>query len=367
MGVLRDVLTKFGPAYEEHYADRMPERHRRALSDLLACGTSLMGGHMVECNDCGFSRYHPHSCRNALCQICRNREIDEWVAKRANELLPVPYFHLTFTVPCELRPFTRKQPRDLLNALITSAAESIQQVAMRNLNGTLGFMSALHTWGRSLVWHPHVHVLVPALVVFPDRRFNVLGDKFLLNVRALSVVFRAIFLKRARAINPAIPEIEWSKAWVVNCRPCHEGPVNVLRYLGRYAKSSPIADSQILAADQDGISYRYKDHRTKRQRTARVAPFEFLRRFLQHALPKGFHRIRHHGFLAPGARSTLRGLQLALLVRLVAFSDMIAQLKEPFQQRKPMCCPRCGSTSLTHSDFLPPQRELVFRLYQDSS
>ena len=363
MGALREVLARFGPAYEEHYADRMPPGHRRTLSDLLACGTPLMGGHTVTCIDCECSRYHPHSCRNPMCPICRGSEIDMWIAKRANEILPVPYFHLTFTVPAELRQAIRKQPKELLNALISSVADTIQQVASRKLHGKLGFMTALHTWGRSLVWHSHVHVLVPALVVYPDHRFCVLDSKFLLNVRALSEVFRAIFLKRARAIDPGIPEIEWSKKWVVHCRPCSEGPVNVIRYLGRYAKSAPITDKQILGYDENSISYRFKDHRTQRQRTALVTPFEFLRRFLQHTLPKGFHRIRHYGFLAPGARPKLRALQLKLIVGLSALTPMIAELKEPFLQRTAMSCPKCGSTNLRHVDFLPPQRELVFPRY----
>jgi hypothetical protein len=342
----------------------MPRGHRRTLSDLLACGTPLMGGHTVMCDDCALSLYHPHSCRNALCPTCRNREIDLWNAKRANEVLPVTYFHLTFTVPAQLRQAIRKQPQELLNALICSVADTIQQVAFRNLHGKLGFMTALHTWGRSLVWHPHVHVLVPALVVYPDHRFRVLGSKFLLNVRALSEVFRAVFLKRARALDPGIPEIQWSKKWVVHCRPCPEGPVNVIRYLGRYAKKPPVADNQIIEFDENSISYRFKDHRTQRQRTSRVTPFEFLRRFLQHTLPKGFHRIRHYGFLAPGSRPKLRALQLKLIVGLTALSDMIAQLKEPSLQRTAMACPKCGSTKLRHVDFHSPQREQVLPRYQ---
>ena len=356
MGALRDILDRFGPAYWDRYGARMPRSHARALFDLQACGTRAMGGHTASCEDCGHAQFVPHSCRNRLCPGCHGAAIAEWTAARADELLPVPYFHLVFTLPSELRDATRNHQKDLLGSLFQAATEAVQTLAEDRLGGRLGMIACLHTWGRNLAWHPHLHLLVPGVAVGTDGTYATLPSGFLLPVRALSELFRAIYLRLARRAVPETPSVPWSKKWVVHCRPCLEGPENVLRYLARYARRCPLAEDQILDDDGHRVRFRYKDHRTNRTTTCTLSPDEFLRRLLQHALPSGFHRVRYYGFLAPGARRTLRSLQAALCGGMAALAQAIARLWEPAERRRPLVCERCGSAHLRHLDFRGPRR-----------
>ncbi|MBT3290308.1 MAG: transposase [Victivallales bacterium] len=356
MGALRDILGRFGPGYWQRYGARMPQSHARALFDLQACGTHAMGGHTAACEDCGHAQFVPHSCRNRLCPGCHGAAIANWTAARAGELLPVPYFHVVFTLPSELRAVSRSHQRELLGGLFPAAAEAMQTLATDRLGGRLGMIACIHTWGRNLIWHPHLHMLVPGVAVGADGTYAPLPPGFLLPVTALSEVFRAIYLRLARRAVPETPSAPWSKKWVVNCRPCLEGPVNVLRYLARYARKCPLAEDQILDYDRARVRFRHKDHRTGRTTTCTLAPDEFLRRLLQHAPPWGFHRVRYYGFLAPGARRTLRSLQLALRRGMAALAPAIARLREPSERRRPLACERCGGTRLRHFDFRAPRR-----------
>jgi len=357
VGILRDIAVRFGPAYERKYGAKFPGSHRRALHSLADCRTDRMGGHAETCNGCAATRFVPHSCRDRLCPSCHAAEIDEWTAKRAVDILPVQYFHFTFPLPSELRMPVRSHQKALEDALIRAAAESLAILAQDRLGGRIGITAALHTWGRALPWHPHVHCLVPAAVVHPDDTVTVVKGKFLLPVRALSKVFRAVFLRMAReAVSAAaIPEIPWGTDWVVNVRRCSEGPGNVIRYLARYAKRGPLAEGAIVRVDDRSIVFRYLDHRTGRTATCTLTPEDFLARYLQHAPPPGFHRVRHYGILAPGARRTLRAVQLALLPGMAAIASCVQALREPAFPRTPQPCPACGCTSFVRHSFTRPR------------
>jgi hypothetical protein len=166
---LRDIFTRHAPDYVQRYGEDMPFSHLRAIRDIIACRTEAMGVHVEECDGCGEQRLVPHSCRNRLCPTCHAAEIQEWVAARAGEILPVPYFHVTFPMPSEYRPLIRANQEDLESVMLQAAAESMQILAKDILGGQVGIIAAVHTWGRSQIWHPHVHCLVPGLVVLPDR------------------------------------------------------------------------------------------------------------------------------------------------------------------------------------------------------
>ncbi len=317
-----------------------------------------MGGHTESCCGCGTTRFVPRSCRHALCATCHDAEIDDWLAARADELLPVRYFHLTFPLPAELREAARSHWRIVCGAMLQAAAEALQTLAADRLGGRLGIMAVLHTWGRTLPWHPHVHCVVPGVVVRADRTPCKVAANYLLPLGPLSQIYRAVFLRlvRSHRDGPELPQLDWSKQWVANCRPCEEGPANVLRYLARYTKRGPLSRKRIVSVSDEQIVFRYTSHRTARPTLCKLAPEEFLRRYLQHTPPPGFHRIRYYGFLAPGARTTLSALRGALLPELAALEPVLAQLRERNASRAPYVCPCCGGRVFVRHDFTMPNR-----------
>ena len=364
MGAIRDIMIRFGPGYLERFDDRMPKAHRRALLDIVSCRTKAMGGHMRQCECCGDLEFVPHSCRDRMCPQCHRVEIDDWIAARALQILPARYFHLTFTIPERFRPPVRQHQKELEGALIRSAAEAVQTLARDRLHGKLGFIAAIHSWGRPMNWHPHVHILVPALVVHNDGGFSrPRAKRSLLPLKPLSRVFAGIFVREFRKILPDEPPPPRQPGdWVVNSRLCGEGPGRVIGYHGRYAKRAPIADSAIVSIDDGEIVFRYKDHRSGDSRLCRVSPHEFIRRLLQHTPPPGFHRLRYYGFLAPGAHNTLRALVAALLPEAASIAEQVARLREPSLTREPARCKICGATQFTIFGFLPPLHASIPRV-----
>lgn len=317
MPSVADVARRSGAAYLARYGAAMPSSHRRAVRDLAACRTAALGGHVAQCDHCGTEHYVYHSCRNRSCPTCHGAATAAWLAARETELLPVPYFHVVFTLPSELRELVRRHQRVLLHVLMTTAADALQALARdpHYVGGTLGILAVLHTWTRAMIYHPHVHCLVPGGALVPNARSQALTwrparGNFLVPVRALSVRFRARFLARLKGALPdaVVPTAVWQKPWVVYCKPTVQGGALVLRYLARYVHRVAITDARILAVTQDHVTFSYKDAATHRWRTMTLPALEFLRRFLQHVLPRGFHKVRYYGLWSPAA--TPRRLQL---------------------------------------------------------
>ena len=312
-----DVVRQFGPAYRARHDAAMLASHRRALRDLTACRTPALGGQVHCCDACGYEHYVYHSCRNRSCAQCHGAATAEWLAARAVELLPVPYFHVVFTLPAALRELVQAHQRVALATLMTTAAESLQALAAdpHYVGGTLGILAVLHTWTRALIYHPHVHCLVPAGALAADgTTWRPARDNFLVPVRALSIHFRARFLARVRAQLPgvAVPATVWQKPWVVYCKPTVQGSACVLRYLARYVHRVAITDARILAVTPEQVTFAYKDARAHTWRRMTLAGEEFLRRFLQHVLPPSFHKVRYYGLWAPAAHATRTRLQQSL-------------------------------------------------------
>ena len=311
------AVRRFGPAYRARFGAAMPARHRRALDDLAACRTAALGGHVTQCDTCGAEHYVYHSCRNRSCPSCHGVSTRAWVTARETELLPVPYFHVVFTLPAELRALVRSHQRVLLGALMRTAAETLQALAAdpHYVGGTLGILAVLHTWTRTLLYHPHVHCLVPGGGLAADGvTWRPARGRYLVPVRALSVRFRARFLARLRAALPdvVVPAAAWAKPWVVYAKPTVQGSALVLRYLARYVHRVAITDARILAVDASTVTFRYRDARAPAWRTMTLAGEEFLRRFLQHVLPRGFHKVRYYGFWRPRAAPVRARLQQRL-------------------------------------------------------
>ena len=350
MILLSDIFREHGPAYLARFGDRMLSSHRRALVDITACRTPAMGGRLVLCDDCERWHYVYHSCRNRACAQCRTAGAAQWVEDRANELVPGVYFHVIFTLPSELRSIARQHQKAVLCALMQTAVSALQTLAAepRFASGRLAILAVLHTWSRALVWHPHLHCLVPAVSVASDRTWRRIHDRFLVPVKALSSVFRARFVKRLRATLPGvrIPQKIWQKDWVSFARFCPEGPGNVLRYLARYVFGGPMRGRRILGMDGDRYVLQYRDRDAGCLRTVRLTPTELIRRYLQHTPPPGFHRIRYYGWWAPSARRTLRTVQLQLAPGLGARAAEIASALCPAQEHPEPRCPHCGSSRL---------------------
>ena len=366
MLTVADIFRRHVEEYLELFGDQVLPSHRRAIADIVACRTEAMGGVLRECDECGRHRTVFHSCRNRACPECHGKETIRWMAGRAEEMLPVTYHHAVFTVPWQLRPVARRHQRLVLSALMRAAAESLQTLAAdpRFGGGQLAILSVLHTWSGSLQWHPHVHCLVPGLVVRHDGTWQRVSRKFLLPVQALS---RIMAPKFARLVRKEMPDIElpdaiWDRPWNVFIRPCPEGAEKVLRYLARYVLQGPMHNRRILGTENGRYVLQYRDNDTRQFASVRLEPHEFLRRYLQHTLPKGMHKVRYFGWWGPSRRTILRGLQLQLRADPTELVDALAAEIDRIQAADTTrVCPHCGCTSSQIIERLPRERSGLLR------
>ena len=317
-----EVFRQHGDAFLERYGDGLAPEQHRALSDIAACRTAALGGHVEECDRCGHRQIAYNSCRNRHCPKCQATAAAEWMEDREAELLPVEYFHVVFTLPTALDPIVLQNPRVVYGLLFRAAAETLQQIAAdpEHLGAEIGFLAVLHTWGQNLQHHPHVHCVVPGGGLSPDgSRWVPCRPGFFLPVRVLSRVFQGKFLALLQgafdrgklSFHGSITALadpgefqRWLAAsarteWVVYAKPPFGGPEQVLKYLARYTHRVAISNSRLTALEGDEVEFLWKDYAHKgKQKTMRLKPVEFIRRFLLHVLPAGFVRIRHYGFLA---------------------------------------------------------------------
>lgn len=315
---LAEIVGRHGEEYQNHFGERILPSHRRALADIAACRTPKLGGRLFACEDCGHHHYAYHSCNNRSCPKCSGARTGRWLAKRETELLPTRYFHVVFTLPESWREVVRAHQKQLLPLLMRAAAQSLLSLGAdpRHLGGELGLLCVLHTWTRTLIYHPHLHCLVPAGALAADGTWVPARRKFLLPVRALSRLFRGKFLHGAAQLIPREERPAYSaKEWVVYCKPTLNRTRKVLTYLGRYVHRVAITNRRILKLENDRVTFRWQESATGATRTMTLPAEEFLRRFLQHVLPKGMHKVRYYGLLGPARRARLRQLQLFLAKR----------------------------------------------------
>jgi len=304
-----DILQKHIGDYRDEYP-LWPE-HRKIVSDLLNCRTAHLGGHIECCNTCGAVRITYHSCRNRHCPKCQHMPRERWLEKRKDEILPVSYFHVVFTLPHELNTIILNNKKVMLNILFKAASKTLLTFGKNELNGTPGFLAILHTWDQKLNAHFHLHCLVAGGVVSEDKKrwFSVRND-YLFNEEALSLVFRGKFMERLGYVRQIgslkftgrayenLKNTLYTKNWVVSVRDPVKHPEHVLEYLARYTHRVAIANSRIAGLKDGMVTFTAKDRKKKRTETITISAVEFIRRFLLHSLPRGFVRIRHYGFLA---------------------------------------------------------------------
>lgn len=362
MPSLSDLVREHAPAYLRRFGDAVPKRHVRALEAITDCRTAALGAELAHCDRCDTTHLLFHSCRHRACPRCGFEATRRWIERQHDALLPVPYFHVVFTLPAQLRRLVRDHQQVLLDVLFRAAFDSLQSLAAdpKYLGARIGAVAVLHTWTRSLEWHPHVHLLVPGGGLANDGRTFVSARKpgradFLVPISALGALFRGRFLSMAHRALPGIafPKLPDRKAWIVFAkRSVAAKPDRLIEYLGRYLHRTALTDKRITASDERSVTFTYRDSRTGKRKSLTLTTFEFLRRFLQHVPLPGFHRVRAYGLLHGHQRTTLKRLQLlldAVPPKTTANDtpeETPAQPSPPARPYSPVPCPTCRQPAL---------------------
>ena len=307
---LADVVRRFASKYTSQYGPTMMPSQKRALSDIAACCTREMGGRLHRCDDCQQTFWHYYCCRNRACPKCHGSQARQWLEKRQAELLPCDYFHAVVTVPRELHGVFRRHQKLMYGLLMQVAAEAMKELCAqkRRLGALPGILAVLHTWNGRLGYHPHVHMLITGGGITTDgQHWEPARGEFLVPVGVLSRKIAAKFHEALKAKAPALfagtPKSVWRREWVSFIKHYGHGNDAVLNYLSRYVFRTAISNARILGMDQTHVTFRFKDRDTDTWRTERLPGVEFLRRFLQHVLPRGFHKVRYYGLWHPSKRS----------------------------------------------------------------
>jgi hypothetical protein len=363
---LAEIFRRYGPRYRAKFGERMLPSHRQAMRDIEHCRTEALGGHLYHCDHCDETQYSYHSCKNRHCPKCQNAAGQQWLEQQQDLLLPVPYFLVTFTLPTELREIARRHQKLIYHLLFRASAAALQQLALdpRFVGGQIGMVGVLHTWARDLTYHPHVHYLVPGGGLALDgQSWLPSRQDFLVHVKPLSCLFRAKFRAALQktGLFDLVPAETWTKEWVVHCQPVGSG-VTALKYLAPYIFRVAISNHRLVKLADDQVTFRYKDAHTGKTRHCTVTAEEFIRRFLQHVLPKGFVKVRYYGFFSPTHRHSLDKIGQLIEVQGTAqlpdepearpTTKLEANPSPPDQAHR---CPQCGRV-MRLVETLKPQR-----------
>jgi hypothetical protein len=361
---LADVVRQFRGRYVQEFGHVMMPSQTKALADIAACMTAEMGGRQYRCCDCDDETFWVyHGCRNRACPACHGRRTREWLAAREAELLPCDYYHLVATVPEELRHVFLSDQKAMYSLLMKVVAEAVIDLTRdrKYLGATPAILMVLHTWTGQLLYHPHVHLLVSGGGVSDDgRSWRAPPGQFLLPVKALSKLIAAKFRDALRRTKPKVFDTLarkiWKREWCSFCKHYGRGKQAVLDYLARYAFRIAITSTRIIAMDEDHVTFKYKQRDTGDWGTCRLTGVEFLRRFLMHVLPKGFHKVRYYGLWHPSKRRLQQRARLLLsllvplssaeclpIANLAAQADRLSQGKDVTPETFLPRCPRCGS------------------------
>ncbi|MFC4216747.1 IS91 family transposase [Pseudophaeobacter arcticus] len=366
---IADIFRNYGPAWRRANAGHVRLGQLKVMSAIEACRTEALGGHVAGCAKYGHHHIAYNSCKNRHCPKCQGAAARDWMAARAEDLLPVEYFHVVFTMPAEIARIAYWNQKAVYGLLFRASAQTVTTIAAdrKRLGAKAGITSVLHTWGSGLTHHPHIHMIAPGGGLSPDgKRWVACRPGFFLHVRVLARLFRRLFpeggmeLQRAGQLTffgdlgylgQTDAFATWlapfrNTDWVVYANPPFGGPEAVLAYLSRYTHRVAISNRRLIGADANTVAFRWKDYRIKsgdRQKVMRLATSEFIRHFLIHVLPEGFHRIRHYGFLASAKRKTnISKIQVLLDVK----RPVVTNEPEPGPETNPLTlrepCPCCG-------------------------
>jgi Putative transposase/Transposase zinc-binding domain len=368
-----DIFRGHGPAWRQANAGHVSLGQLKVMSAIESCRTAALGGHVARCEDCAYTTIAYNSCRNLHCPKCQGAAARAWLAEREAELLPVPYFHVVFTLPAAIGDIAYQNQAVIYDLLFKASAETLITIVAdpKHLGARVGVTSVLHTWGSALTHHPHVHMIVPGGGISLDgSRWVSCRPCFFLPVRVLSRLFRRLFLDKLLATHAAgrlqflgnhapLANAQAFAAylaplrkteWVVYSKRPFGGPAAVLAYLSRYTHRVAIANSRLIAFDQDGVTFNWKNYRIKghdRYKRMTLATDEFIRRFLIHVLPRGFHRIRHYGLFAKAACAD----NIAHARELLAVPKLQAEPADATDGNEAHPCPHCGGRMIIIETF----------------
>jgi len=368
-----DIVRDHGEALRR--ARRLSLAQLKALSAIERCRTAELGGHVLQCTDCAEVQIAYNSCRNRHCPKCQGSTAKRWLADRQAELLPIEYYHVVFTLPAQIADIAYQNSALIYDLLFKVTAQTLRTIAHdpKHLGADIGFTAVLHTWGSAMTHHPHLHCIVPGGGLSPEGRWQPCKQGFFLPVRVLSRLFRRLFLEQLIAIHDQLKfygQLEklteprafsqhlaptHQSDWVVYAKRPFSGPEAVLAYLSQYTHRVAISNRRLLTYDQDTVTFKWKDYRAKgnkRYSTMTLATHEFIRRFLIHILPQGFHRIRHFGLFANHQRKR----NLHIVRGLLGGIETSTKTDEPRVKPPSFVCRQCGTTLIIIEILDRPQR-----------
>jgi hypothetical protein len=360
MGPIQEIFRRHAPAYLTRFGARMPAEHKKVIEAIMRCGSPANGALLYGCESCPQERLLPRCCGNRHCPACQQYKAYAWLDAQLKGQLPTHHFMLTFTVPEQLRAFLRAHQRIGYAALFQASAAAIKKLTPdpKFLGAdTPGLLGVLHTWGRQLQYHPHIHYLVPGGAVSAhDGRWHASSPGFYLPVHALSAIFRAKFRDAmdAAGVLSEIPTPVWEVDWNVNCQAVGDGQAS-LKYLARYVFKVAISDSRIVGFDDTHVSFRYRKVHSNRLRIMRLPVFEFMHRFLQHVLPEGFMKVRTFGFLSTSFAMSREALK-ARVEMAHGFAVQPTTAAPAIAAPPPLCCRHCGGRLRYRRTILPLRR-----------
>jgi hypothetical protein len=360
MTTLGEIARQYDPAYRAQEREQLLPSQQAALQAIEQCRTEALGGHVYACPACGTQRYSYHSCRNRHCPTCQHDAAQTWLSRQQELLLPVPYFLVTFTLPSELRAVAYRHQRSVYNLLFRASATALLELARdpRFLGAQIGLIGVLQTWTRDLRYHPHVHYLVPGGGLADDGCTWVSAKAdFLVHVKPLAALFRAKLRAALRQTTlwAEIPATVWQQPWVVDCRPVGTARA-ALKYLAPYIFRVALSNNRIVRVVDDQVTFRYTIGDTGQTAYCTLPVQEFLRRFLQHILPKGFVKVRYYGLFRVGMRRSLARLrsQLQLLQHIAASAPQTPAARD--SRTQDVICPSCGQPMRLERVLLPHTR-----------
>lgn len=369
MPEIQDVFAEYGQPYiRKHHP---PPNVCKAIRAITACRTSALGGHIDVCDECGHTKPSYNSCRNRHCPKCQALAKERWILARQAELLPVQYFHVVFTLPSELDEPVMQNRELMFNLLFKASNETIRELAAdkKYLGAEIGVTSILHTWGQNLMFHPHVHMIVPGGGLAPDRRWRESSKKFFLPVKVMAKLFRGKFLYYLERSRPrlngywdhsswqSLMNLLYSKDWYVYCKRPFKTSSSVLSYLGRYTHRVAISNHRIVSLQDGKVTFKWRDYKDgSKEKLMTLTAQEFMRRFLLHILPPNFTKIRHYGFLASGCKKKKLTLckRLTGAVQVTHEKLSVTELMLRITGRDITLCSVCGTGRFVSTSGLSP-------------
>ncbi len=344
MSTIQKIFQIYGPQYLALYGDRMPQAHKKVMHDIMDCRSGSFGTLVYQCDECKTTQTLACCCGNRHCPTCQHDKTDQWLRKQMEKLLPTHYFLLTITLPEGLRCPVRSHQNTAYPAMFSCAHEALKKLAQDKRfigSNRIGYLAVLHTWGNMLQYHPHLHLVVPggALSQNADQWMPSRQDLFV-HTKPLATIFKAKFkdaMKKAKLLDEIDPNV-WTQQWVIDSQAVGKGQTS-LRYLSRYVFRVAISNNRIKSIENHMVKFQYKDREKKKWKTMTVDAMEFIRRFLQHVLPKGFMKIRHYGFLNPNSALTIEDVRELISLIQKVIVDLLPEISEYKNRRiKCTCC-----------------------------